>query len=101
MLGANSSVSEEAMASSGCLVAAEMHVSLHRKSCRGQDAFGRFHIGVVEPEALGQLQPALDTAFGADIAVVILNCGAAHSTLVARSRNREITIASLIGIVLW
>jgi hypothetical protein len=50
-----------------------MHVGLHRKPRRGQDAFGRFHIGAVEPEPLGQFQPALDTALAADIAVVILD----------------------------
>ena len=71
--GANSSVSEEAIASSGRLVAAEMHIGFHRKARRRQDAFGRFHIGAVEAEALGQLQPALDAAFGAEIAVMVLD----------------------------
>ena len=55
------------------LVAHEVHISLHRETRRRQNAFGGFHIGVVEPEALGQLQPALDAAFAADVAVMILD----------------------------
>src|ERR1700722_20206573 len=48
-----------------------MYIGLHRKARRGQDAFGGFHIGAVEPEALGQLQPALDAALGAEVAVMV------------------------------
>src|SRR5438552_297588 len=55
------------------LVAAEMHIGFHRKACRRQDAFGRFHIGAVEPEPLGQFEPALDAALTAGIAVVVLD----------------------------
>ena len=71
--GANNSVSEEAIASSGALLAAVMHIGLHREARRRQDAFGRFHVGRVEAEAFGQLEPALDAALGADIAVMVLD----------------------------
>ena len=55
------------------LVADEMHIGVDRKARRRQDAFGGFHIGAVEPEPFGQLQPALDAAFGAEIAVMVLD----------------------------
>src|SRR5882724_11247773 len=55
------------------LVAAEMHIGFDREARRGQNAFGRFHIGAVEPEAFGELQPALDAALGADVAVMVLD----------------------------
>src|ERR1700735_4723292 len=55
------------------LVADEMHIGIHRKARRRQDALGRFHIGAVEPESFGQPQPALDAALGSKIAVVILD----------------------------
>src|SRR5437016_2606373 len=54
-------------------VAAEMHIGLHRKARRRQNAFGRFHIGAIEPEPLGQLQPALDAALAAEVAVMVFN----------------------------
>src|SRR5450759_3600601 len=50
-----------------------MHIGLHREPRRRQDSLGGFHIGAVESQTLGQLQPALDAAFGADIAVMILD----------------------------
>src|ERR1700722_3185616 len=53
------------------LVADEMHIGVHRKARRRQDALGRFHIGAVEPQSLGQLQPALDAALGSEIAVMV------------------------------
>ena len=77
-----------------------MHIGFHRKARRRQDAFGGFHIGAVEPEPFGQLQPALDAAFGAEIAVMVLDPVPPFQPG-ARSRKREITTASLSGIVLW
>src|SRR6266481_1091854 len=50
-----------------------MHIGFHRKARGGEDAFGRFHIGAVEPKSLGQLEPALDAALVAWVAVVILD----------------------------
>ena len=61
------------MASSGLLVADEMHIGVHRKSRRRQNALGGFHIRAVQPKALGQLQPALDAALGARLAVMIFD----------------------------
>src|SRR5439155_7198125 len=51
----------------------EMHVGIDRKAGRGKDAFGGFHVSAVEPEALSELQPALDAAFGAGVAVVVFD----------------------------
>src|SRR5258708_3651657 len=45
----------------------------HDTARRGEDAFGRFHVSGVEAETFGQLQPALDAAFGADIAVMVFD----------------------------
>jgi hypothetical protein len=49
-----------------------MNVGFHRKARRRQNALGGFDIGAVEPQSFGQLQPALDAALSAEIAVVIL-----------------------------
>ena len=65
-------------------------------SRRGQNAFGRFHIGAVEPQSFGELEPALDAALGADIAVVVLDAVAPFRADAAVA-EREITTASLIG----
>src|SRR6202453_5054081 len=56
-----------------CLVADEMHIGVHGEPRRRQDALGRFHIGAVQPQSLGQLEPALDAALGSEIAVMILD----------------------------
>ncbi len=61
------------MASSGRLVADEMHIGFHRKARRRQDALGGFDIGAIEPKPFGELQPALDAAFAAEIAVMVLD----------------------------
>src|ERR1700709_1449110 len=50
-----------------------MYIGFDREASRGENALGRFHIGGVEPEALRQLEPAFDTALGADIAVMVLD----------------------------
>ena len=49
-----------------------MHIGIDRKPRRRKDAFGGFHVDAVEPQSFGQLQPALDAAFGAEVAVMIL-----------------------------
>src|SRR6266540_2312192 len=49
-----------------------MNVGVDRESRRRKDAFGGFDICAVEAESFGQLQPALNAALRAKIAVVIL-----------------------------
>ena len=51
----------------------EMHIGFDREARRRKNALGRFHVSRVEPEPFRQLEPALDAAFGADIAVVVLD----------------------------
>jgi len=61
------------MASSGVLSRTKCTYASTAKARGGQNAFRRFDVSAVEPKPFRQLQPALDAAFGADIAVVIFN----------------------------
>src|SRR5690242_1404448 len=71
------------------LVAAEMHIGFHRKARGGEDALGGFHIGAVEAKALGQLQPALDAALAADVAVIVLDAMPPFHTDIAFAEARD------------
>src|ERR1700733_4936595 len=50
-----------------------MHVSFNRKTRRRQNAFGGFDVSRIEAQSFGQLQPALDAALGAGIAVMVFD----------------------------
>ena len=53
------------------LVADEIHIGLDSENRFGQGAFPRDHIVAVETEAVGENEPALDTAFLLAVAVVV------------------------------
>ncbi len=71
MLGAKSSVSDEAIASSRLFFAYELQIRLHRKAGTGQQRAPGFHQRAVQAQRVGQMQPARDAAIGGAVAVVI------------------------------
>ena len=71
MEGANSSVSEEATASSKRALAHEGDVGLHGETGSGERSVHGDDVGAVEAERIGEDEPALDAAFLAVAPVVI------------------------------
>src|SRR5690606_19339744 len=56
---------------------------------RRQDALGRLDIGAIEAEAVGQLQPAVDAALAADLAVMVLDAVAPFEARGAVAEARQ------------
>ena len=71
MVGENSSVSDEAMASSSERSRTKCDVGVDGEAGGGQNAGGALDVVAVEADALGQLQPALDAARALGRAVVV------------------------------
>ena len=100
ILGANSSVKDEAIGLEQSAVADETDIGVDRELGGRQDAFLGPDIVGVEPEALAQAQPAHDAALLVAGAVMVEQ---PHLPFAAEpaSSQREMSAASFIGMRLW